>query len=153
MTLWRRTSLVLVALFLTPAHVRSDDRSSEPTPDQLVEQLGDARFIQRQIATEALTEIGLPALNAVRKGTEHADPEVRFRSRQILRAIRHLERQRLISAFIAGLDVETANELPGFFFFFASLLASTGTISMMCSSCACRTASSRLPSPFVSPIA
>ena len=52
-------------------------------------------------------------LNAVRRGTEHADPEVRFRSRQILRAIRHLERQRLISAFIAGLDVETASELPG----------------------------------------
>lgn len=110
MIVWRRISPVLLfSLMLVPALVWADDRS----PDQLVEQLGDSRFIQRQIATEALTELGLPALNAVRRGTEHTDPEVRFRSRQILRAIRHLERQRLISAFIAGLDVETANELPG----------------------------------------
>ncbi len=114
MVAWRPILLVLCGLLvLVPAQAWADDRSAEPTPDQLVEQLGDARFIQRQIATEALTGIGLPALNAVRKGTEHTDPEVRFRSRQILRAIRHLERQRLISAFIAGLDVETANELPG----------------------------------------
>lgn len=108
----RHSLLPLFALVLaTPAIAGS--AGDEKTPEQLVQQLGDARFIERQLATEELTRRGLSALEAVRAGTEHSDPEIRFRSRSVLRAIRHLERQRLINAFIAGLEVETADELPG----------------------------------------
>ena len=83
------------------------------TPDQLVEQLGAEEFIHRQLATEALTELGLPALEAVKRGVEHPDPEVRYRARQVLRAIRQLDRQRLINTFAAGQDLQAADELPG----------------------------------------
>ena len=41
------------------------------------------------------------------------DPEVRFRAQQILRVIRHDDRQRLINAFIAGVDIDSDEELPG----------------------------------------
>ncbi len=84
-----------------------------PTADQLVEQLGAEEFSRRQLATEALTELGLPALEAVKRGAEDPDPEIRFRSRQVLRAIRHLDRQRLISAFATGQNLDSAGELPG----------------------------------------
>ena len=70
-------------------------------------------------------QMGVPALDAVKRGAEHPDPEVRFRSRQILRAIRHLDRQRLISAFAAGRSLEAAGELPGWEEFRA--LAGDGT--------------------------
>ncbi len=93
--------------------LRGQEATGEPAARQLVEQLGAEDFIQRQMAMEALTERGLPALEAVKKGTEDPDPEIRFRARQVLRAIRHLDRQRLINTFAAGQDVSVADELPG----------------------------------------
>ena len=109
---WTLLSLLFAcALFVRASYAESNE--SELTPQQLVQQLGDARFIQRQMATEALTRRGLSAIDAVREGTEDNDPEIRFRSRAVLRVIRNLERQRLINAFVAGLEVETADELPG----------------------------------------
>ena len=87
--------------------------SAEKSPEELVQQLGDAKFVNRQLASEELTRRGLAALEAVRNGTESSDGEIRYRSKSVLRAIRHLERERLINAFIAGLEVEAAEELPG----------------------------------------
>ena len=104
----------LMSLFmLGPLGAFAVASESELTPEQLVQQLGDVRFSQRQMATEALSQRGVNAIDAVRTGTESNDPEIRFRSRAILRVIRHLERERLINAFIAGLEVETSDELPG----------------------------------------
>jgi hypothetical protein len=96
-----------------PFGLRAQEATSDVTPDQLVEQLGEDEFIRRQLATEALTELGLSALEAVKRGVKHSDPEIRFRARQVLRAIRHLDRQRLINTFAAGQDVQAADELPG----------------------------------------
>jgi hypothetical protein len=113
-----RFLLQLAVLVATPLGVgslplRAQEAAGEPAASELVEQLGANDFIQRQLAMEALTERGLPALEAVKNGTEHADPEVRFRAQQVLRAIRHLDRQRLINTFAAGQDVTVADELPG----------------------------------------
>ena len=105
---WLPLLLVGVAV-----HVNAGSASAEKSPEELVQQLGDAKFVNRQIASEELTRRGLAALEAVRKGTESSDGEIRYRSRSVLRAIRHLERERLINAFIAGLEVEAAEELPG----------------------------------------
>ena len=109
---WSLMTLISL-LTLCPLGLLAVASEGKLTPEQLVQQLGDARFSQRQIATEALTQRGVAAIDAVRAGIESKDPEIRFRSRAILRVIRHLERERLINAFIAGLEVETADELPG----------------------------------------
>ena len=89
------------------------DAAESLTAEQLVDELGSAEFIRRQLATEALMELGLPALDAVKRGTEHADPEVRYRARQVMREIRHLDRQRLINAFASGQKIDAPQDLPG----------------------------------------
>ena len=109
----RHVIMTILLASLAAGPTRGAAVSAPPTADQLVEQLGSQEFIRRQLATEALMQMGAPALDAVNCGAEHPDPEVRFRSRQILRAIRHLDRQRLISAFAAGRSLEAAGELPG----------------------------------------
>jgi hypothetical protein len=88
------------------------------TPDaaqvaRLVHQLGSPRFIERQIATESLSSLGLSVEGPVKQAESHRDPEVRMRARQILRFIRHADRQRLINAFVAGADVPDDADLPG----------------------------------------
>jgi hypothetical protein len=88
--------------------VKSDEEVA-----QLVQQLGAPRFIDRQLATEALSSLGLAAAAPIRQALTSDDPEIRFRANQILRVIRHDDRQRLINAFIAGADVGSEAELPG----------------------------------------
>jgi hypothetical protein len=80
---------------------------------QLVDQLGSPRFMERQLATETLSSLGLSVEAPVKQAMVHRDPEVRLRARQILRVIRHTDRQRLITAFIAGAEVADDAELPG----------------------------------------
>ena len=80
---------------------------------QLIEQLGAPRFIERQLATESLSSMGLAVVGPVKQATQDRDPEIRFRARQILRTVRHLDRQRLINSFIAGVDVDADADLPG----------------------------------------
>jgi hypothetical protein len=65
------------------------------------------------MATETLSSMGLSVEGAVKQAASHRDPEVRIRARQILRVIRHADRQRLINAFIAGADVADDAGLPG----------------------------------------
>jgi hypothetical protein len=104
LTIWGCAALAVAAM------------AAEPDPAEvtrLVRQLGAPRFIDRQVATETLSSLGPAAAGAVKQAIGDADPEVRFRARQILRVIRQQDRQRVISAFIAGADVEAAAELPG----------------------------------------
>jgi hypothetical protein len=90
--------------------------SAEPDPVRvaaLVKQLGAPRFIERQMATESLSSMGLAVAGPIKAAVDDPDPEVRFRARQILRVIRHVDRQRLINAFIDGVDVDADAQLPG----------------------------------------
>ncbi len=110
---WPALLLLVCPVRAEAADAWAPDAGETFTADQLVDELGSAEFIRRQLATEALTERGLPALDAVKRGTEHADPEVRYRARQVMRVIRHLDRQRLINAFASGQDVDASEDLPG----------------------------------------
>jgi hypothetical protein len=103
------------ALILCGGPTLEADETSPETHQiaQLVDQLGSPRFIERQLATETLSSMGLSIEDPIKQATVHRDPEVRIRARQILRVIRHSDRQRLINAFIAGAEVEDDSELPG----------------------------------------
>jgi hypothetical protein len=54
---------------------------------KLVEQLGSESFAERKKATEALDEIGGPALDALRKATQSNDLETRKRATDLVRRI------------------------------------------------------------------
>jgi RNA polymerase sigma factor (sigma-70 family) len=59
----------------------------DPTPEELVKQLGAPEFADREAATEALLEIGEPALAALRAAARDENPEVRRRAADLVKAI------------------------------------------------------------------
>ncbi len=63
--------------------------SADPAPskekiDTLIEQLGSGSFAEREKATKELADIGVPALEALRKAAKSEDAEVRKRVEDIL---------------------------------------------------------------------
>lgn len=73
-------NLIAVALVLSQSPPPSD-------PTSLVDQLGSARYADREAATRALEELGRAAMPALQAGRESRDLEVRSRSESILRRI------------------------------------------------------------------
>lgn len=113
-TIWRFASRFVGGALLAGivTSVVTGDTTSTDVP-QLIRQLGSPHFIERQIATESLSSMGVDVTGPVREATRSDDPEIRFRAREILRVIRHDDRERVINAFIAGVDVEAESDLPG----------------------------------------
>jgi hypothetical protein len=95
----------------TPA-VAPTDADVQSRALLLVEQLGDEKFVRRELATELLKEMGLAAIPALDKGVGNFDREIRYRSIRILSAIKERDFQRRLDAFVAG--KETSDDaLPG----------------------------------------
>lgn len=83
---------MILALILIPAWVSSTVRGSDETyrsqtPEALVERMGDDDFRVRDEAFEALRALGETAADAIRKGVDSDDPEIRWRSKRLLRMI------------------------------------------------------------------
>ncbi|WP_145048317.1 hypothetical protein [Lignipirellula cremea] len=64
--------------------------SSSATAEQLVEQLGDASYDQRERARQQLLDIGLAARAALDGGRQHPDPEIALRCRRLWDEVRIL---------------------------------------------------------------
>lgn len=88
MSRMRSTCLAALLVFLVVGMTRAEDPPTAEKIAGLVAQLGADRYDLRQAATEELRRIGRPALDALRKGSDSDDPEVRARSRALLRDIR-----------------------------------------------------------------
>lgn len=73
-----------------------------PSVPRLVEQLGDADYRQRDLASRLLRELGPDALPELRAAREHAEPEVRRRLDEIVPA---LEADALLAPKVVTLDV------------------------------------------------
>jgi hypothetical protein len=82
-----------------PAAEGDQDRAAT-----LVAQLGSEDFVEREAASEQLTQLGLSAFAALEAAATHPDQEVRYRSVRILGQIRELDLQRRLDAFLAGKD-------------------------------------------------
>lgn len=73
--------------------VRSEEpavNSSRPTAEQLVEQLGDVSYAQRERASHQLLEIGLEAKAVLDNGMRHPDIEIAYRCRRLWDEVRML---------------------------------------------------------------
>lgn len=77
--------------------------SLDPDIAALVEQLGSAKYVQRQEASEALEKRGKDALPALRAARESKDPEVRARAVALIDKIENLL---MIQPTMVGLDFE-----------------------------------------------
>src|SRR5262249_15725988 len=82
------TVLVLALSFaiLSQAGLAAEKPSAAEIKN-LVEQLGDGSFQEREKATELLDSIGGPALEAVRKGVKDGDAEVQRRGLELIKKI------------------------------------------------------------------
>jgi outer membrane protein assembly factor BamB len=79
----------------------------------LVERLGASSFAQREAATQRLTQIGLPAKEALVAALRHSDAEVRLRARRCLNDILAADYARRIAAFADDADGRRGTSLPG----------------------------------------
>ncbi|MCL4201507.1 MAG: hypothetical protein KJ000_03370 [Pirellulaceae bacterium] len=70
------------------------------TAEQLVQQLGDASFEQRERASRQLLEIGLEARAALDEGMRHPDAEIAFRCRRLWDEVRFLAGWRQVSLIV-----------------------------------------------------
>src|SRR5262249_34430268 len=70
-----------------PASPPAKSAATSPSADKLVEQLGDRDFQVRETAAKALEALGPAALDALKKATNHSDPEVRRRVNALIPGI------------------------------------------------------------------
>jgi hypothetical protein len=70
------------------------------TAEQLVVQLGDASFEQRERASQQLREIGLEARAALDEGVRHPDAEIAFRCRGLWDEVRFLAGWQQVSLIV-----------------------------------------------------
>src|SRR6266508_1290678 len=71
-----------VALNAVPS--RAADKADAETIEKLVKQLASGRFAAREQAQKKLEEIGLPALDALKKAVETGDMETKRRAAELI---------------------------------------------------------------------
>ncbi|MBI1902994.1 MAG: hypothetical protein HYS13_17995 [Planctomycetia bacterium] len=81
--MFRAAFLVLLVAFIFAQAARARDTNSADRAAQLVKQLGDASFLQREKAAAELARLGGAARKAVEEGLASKDPEVRERCRAL----------------------------------------------------------------------
>jgi hypothetical protein len=113
-----RTSLTVLLLAVLPLAADPQVRGAEDSPakadaEQLISNLGSDEYAVREQATEALTQLGLPAIAALETAAGHPDREVRYRARRVLGIVRQHDLQRRLEAFLSGDDGNEGIELPG----------------------------------------
>jgi len=81
------TLLGLGLLGLLAAPMSADDKADGKQIAKLIEQLGADSFAERQKANQALDDIGVPALEALRAAQKNSDAEIRKRANDLVSRI------------------------------------------------------------------
>lgn len=79
-----RLAIVLLFALSSAVSLKAEAQSTPSDIDRLINQLGDEDFAAREAAITRLVKIGEPALAALKKATQHADPEIRRRARETI---------------------------------------------------------------------
>jgi hypothetical protein len=106
----------LVAGVLTALLMFAGPVLANPEPDRaamLIRSLGSPSFQTREKASKDLLQLGRSAYPALLTGVTDANPEVRFRCRQLLPRIYDMELQARLDAFLADTEGKKDHDLPG----------------------------------------
>ena len=108
------TSLVHSLLVAVPAFAATPAPGEVAVADvkALIVQLGDAKFSVRKSAGERLSQIGLPAYQALEDATRDSDREIRHRAEKILSLIRQNDLNRRLTIFLASTESPEDRTLP-----------------------------------------
>jgi hypothetical protein len=74
------------------------------TVEHLVRELGNEAFDEREAASQALRQIGEPALSALRRAALNEDPEIRRRASELVTEIEAVRAERMRVRVLAALD-------------------------------------------------
>lgn len=107
----------LQLLVCTPAHAAAarsslDDKEAREDASELVEQLGDKSFQNRQRAAKELARIGIAAEPALVEALQSGDIEIRTRAAQVLSRVREVDFQARLEAFAADISGRAGHDLP-----------------------------------------
>lgn len=81
--------------------------------NELVEQLGSGSYRDRNRATQELARLGLEAKEALLRGLEDPDAEVRWRCQRVLGRVLELDFRARLKAFVADTQSQDAHGLAG----------------------------------------
>lgn len=104
------TVLCLALVVRLPAAEPAGDHAQAAA---LVKQLGDRSFRVREEAAAKLTQLGIPAKQALLDGQKDGDPEVRARCERILVVVLDLDLKARLAAFLADKDGKQVHDLAG----------------------------------------
>jgi hypothetical protein len=107
---------MFAALFLASTLVAPAADSREAAREraaELVQRLADPAFKVREHASDELVKLGSSAVDALRKGLTHPDPEVGERCRKLLPQALDIHFQEQIDKFLAKPDGPITDDLPG----------------------------------------
>lgn len=116
-----RRGLVFALLWLSPQTLGPPATAEEPGEApadvprivELVEQLGDSVYLQREEATRELMDAGIEAAPLLREATRNPDAEIRHRATRILAVVVEADYQRKLTAFAEDVDGSQNLTLPG----------------------------------------
>lgn len=89
------------------------DAELQKRSQQLVAQLGDRSYRERERAAKELLEIGYPAKDAVLAGQSSADGEISERCRKLYPAIFRHDLEKRVAKFLDNIDGPIPDGLPG----------------------------------------
>ncbi|MCA9184646.1 MAG: hypothetical protein KDA99_03475, partial [Planctomycetales bacterium] len=97
---WALSITITMTLTVTVISGQPTLASDAPDYAQHVAQLGHSEFLQRELASQTLTEIGTAALPALSEGATSLDREIRMRSQRLIEIIRAADRTEKLRAFL-----------------------------------------------------
>jgi hypothetical protein len=92
---------------------QTSTRLAEQRAAKLVRKLGDSSFQVRRDATRELTNLGLPALSALRQASQDDDLEIRYRASRLFQKVRLQAHSLRLEQFLANPKSFPVDELPG----------------------------------------
>jgi hypothetical protein len=98
---------------LSAEPVAEPDSAARQRPLELVKQLGDPSFKQREAASKQLIRLGSAARDALEQGTKHTDLEISTRCRHLLPLALDWDLQQQVDRFLAHPDRPPPENLPG----------------------------------------
>lgn len=106
-------ALALSAILFVPGIGRGDEPGLQQRAQDLVRQLGDDSYPVRQRAMRELTQLGVPAKQALLTGLQSDDAEIRWRCRRVLASVLELDLRARLADFAADTDGSEGLSLPG----------------------------------------
>lgn len=106
---------VVVWLPAVPVGSVAQERTPAETEllaSELVRQLGNPKYLDREAASRELANLGLDARQAIEQGCKNPDPEIAARCESLVPLLRTLDLQRRVEEFAADQEGRVENSLP-----------------------------------------